>query len=346
MYKGKKNLKKYLFGLFTILFIVQIFFFSELSKSNVKYDNISNNIQEAKYEQQYLLLDNIVRVDQNNTLNAIKQSWINYTTSEEKKLVKSDTTGNYPIYSNSSGDYIYYDSNNMIKELINDNYYNIYDNDKNLLISNCKPNWNEEELNKILSYIISPIKCYGNKGGIIVYDSFSGEIFLDTTMTNRSIGSNIFLDYENAKCKNVTLTKDSVNSFIKMKKDSTVIENFIYLFNESTNMNDPNDLQKYPLGKYNRLFAEKMILPYESFGFEGQPMQLTVLIMADEKDIYSSFTSNDDKIKNLMNDSDMLNNKACIVLVVTIFISMIYLSLIAYILKYGIYIFNDEKQGR
>jgi hypothetical protein len=339
----KKNNKKIIFGFLSILFIIQIFFFSELNKSSVKYENLNNNIRETEFDQQYILLNSIIRKEQKNTLNAIKQSWINYSTTENKKLVQTDYDGKYPIYSNDI-DYVYYNSDTMNKTFLSDNYYNIYNKNGDLLLSNCKPLWNKDELNKLLNYIVAPIKCYGNNGGVIVYDSYSGEIFLDTTNINRHVGSNIFLDYENVNCKNMAQTKKDINSFLRVKKDSTLTEeNFIYSFNEVEDLKNPNNFIEYPLGDYNRLFVEKMILPYESFGFEGQPMQLTVLILADENDIYSCFKDNSQKSKTLIEESEMLNNKTIFILITTIVITMIYLLLIAYILKYGSYLFNSKE---
>lgn len=298
----KKINKKMIFGLLIIAFILQIFFFGEISKSDIRYNDIYNNFQEAKYRQEETLLNNTVKTQQLNTLNAIRQSWINYTDNENKQLVLFDKNNN--------------------------------------------PIWNKEEIDNILNYIVAPIKSYGNEGGIIVYDSYSGEIFLDTTKTNRSIGSNIFLDYNNPNCKNINATKDAITSYLKVKKDSNTNENFIYLFDESENIDNPNDLRNYPLGKYNRIFIEKMILPYESFGFDGQPMQLTVLITTTENDIYSNFKDNNDNIRNLIVDSQLLNNKVYTILIVNIIISMIILSLIAYFLKYGQDTKHDEREDK
>lgn len=298
----KKINKKMIFGLLTIAFILQIFFFGEISKSNIRYNDIYNNFQEAKYKQEETLLNNTVKTQQLNTLNAIRQSWINYVDNENKQLILFDENNN--------------------------------------------PIWNKEEIDNILNYIVAPIKSYGNEGGIIVYDSYSGEIFLDTTKTNRSIGSNIFLDYYNPNCKNINATKDAITSYFKVKKDSNTNENFIYLFDESENIDNPNDLRNYPLGNYNRIFIEKMILPYESFGFDGQPMQLTVLITTTENDIYSNFKDNNDNIRNLIVDSQLLNNKVYTILIVNIIFSMIILSLIAYILKYGQDTKHDEREDK
>ena len=44
-------MEKIIFGLLTIAFILQIFFFGEVSKSNIRYNDIYNNFQEAKYKQ-------------------------------------------------------------------------------------------------------------------------------------------------------------------------------------------------------------------------------------------------------------------------------------------------------
>ena len=108
------------------------------------------------------------------------------------------------------------------------------------------------------------------------------------------------------------------------------------MFNEETNMNgEADNFSKYPLGNYNRLFIEKMILPYESFGFDGQPMQLTVLLIADEYDIYSAYKANDDDMKKSLDIVLELNSKTTFILISSIAITMIYLLVIAYVFKYS-----------
>lgn len=341
------KLKKRLFLFFLILFIFQIFFFSEITKLSYKYPNAIESLNEGKVQNQIILINNTVRNQQRLMLQSIKQSWINYITNEDKKLIEvDDTYGVYPVYKTDDGDKILYDSLSMYKEKTELNYYNIYSKGNDaLLLANAKPEWNEDELNKILDLLVAPIKTFGNNGGVIVYDSNSGEIFLDTTPANRLKNgeNNIFKDDQSAYCKNKTETLYGIEKCIKIKKDSDSIEDFIYMFNEEHIMgNDSDNFEKYPLGDYNRQFIEKMILPYESFGFDGQPMQLTVLLVSDEQDIYSAYKYNDDNITKSLNITLELNSKTTIILISSIFITMTYLCVIAYLFKYSNNIEKDE----
>lgn len=341
MYKKNKNLKKIIFSLFLVLFIIQILFFNEMNKMQDKYTSMGSNIQYSQFQNKKILINNVIRNQQRLILQSIKQSWINYTTKEEKRIIKSDDRyGTFPIYSNENNQEIFYDNHKMYKKHVELNYYDIYSRDKDeLLLEKGKPNWNTEELENILNLLAAPIKVFGNNGGIIIFDSYSGQVFLDTTPANRTINNpdlSIFEDFKNPNCKNVFDTKYEINNCIKSKKDSDSIEEFIYLFNEKQDMGkNLNDFNKYKLGDYNRQFVEKMILPYESFGFDGQPMQLTVLLIADEQDIFLSFKDNDKNLQSSLDTTMDLYSRTGTILISTIFITMIFLVLTAYMFKYN-----------
>ena len=50
------------------------------------------------------------------------------------------------------------------------------------------------------------------------------------------------------------------------------------------------------------------VLPFETIGFEGQPLQLTVLCIANEKDIYSSYQKVNDTLNEAINDNKRIYN--------------------------------------
>jgi hypothetical protein len=74
------------------------------------------------------------------------------------------------------------------------------------------------------------------------------------------------------------------------RSDSNPTTGMVYYFNEPIDMGtDANNFTKYPLGNYNREFQEKIILPYESVGIDGQPMQITIVLGAQEQEIITAF---------------------------------------------------------
>lgn len=330
----KLNLNKKLFGLFILLFIVQASAFNLVQKMYFNYNNEKNNIISEINERDKILVNNTIRNQQRAEMQSIKQSWLNYLSLENKSVIL--TNENLPIYKNEDNE-IAFNSNDMYKIHTESNIYNIYSKeDDRLILGQATPQWNRNELDYLLNLLVTPVKTFGNNGGIIVYDSYSGEVFLDTTPTDRvSTKTNIFKDSENSTCKNVESTKTSINSYLKMKKDSDSIENFVYLYNEETDMgNDADNFEKYPLGNYNRQFVEKMILPYESFGFEGQPMQLSVLIVSDEHDISVLYKNNNKNFLSSLNNITCIYEKTIFVLIGILVINMIFIILIAYYLKY------------
>lgn len=320
MMKRNISLNKKMFILFIVLFFVQIFCFNYVQKIYYNYNLTKDNIKDELKERNKIFVNETIRNEQRANSRTIKQTWMNYLSYENKSMIKTDSTGLYPAYKNDSEE-IYYNAETMYKIHTVSNYFNIYSKaDDSLIIENAKPEWNVNELDYLLNLLVTPIKTFGNNGGIIVYDSYSGEVYLDTTpedRTNKNI--NMFEDYKNKECKNPSAVKSNIDTFIKMKKDSDSIENFIYMFNESNSMEGKYDnYDSYPLGNYNRQFAEKMILPYESFGFEGQPMQLTVILIADEQDIFSIYKENDQDFSNslkLMTDNYIITISVIILLI-------------------------------
>lgn len=190
-------------------------------------------------------------------------------------------------------------------------------------------NWDTTVLERCLNASAKPYKLYGNNSGIIVFDSDTGKIFLDTTPINRVKkypNKLIFQDYTLDECKNKTQSLKAFNLWLKNNKDSNSnSENFIYLFNESTKFTDVYDYEKYPLGQYNRIFVSKKILPSESYGFYGQDKNLTVMIFTDEQDVFNHYNSINSNINN--NISLIANNMSLslYILILSTFITMLFM---------------------
>ena len=114
------------------------------------------------------------------------------------------------------------------------------------------------------------------------------------------------------------------------------------MFNEETKMGTcASNFAKYPLGDYNRQFVEMSIIPYETIGFDGQPMQLTVLSVVDEQDVFYAYKEISLKYKNIIVDNKQLYEKASMILIFSLVATMIVMLIALYVIKYR---FNcDEK---
>lgn len=322
--------------IFFVLFIAQLFALNHVSKLYVEFENNHAKIEENYIDINSTLINDTVREQQRNNLSSIKQSWISYLEVQDINLIKRDAD-TYPIYSNGINS-ITYDDKTMTKEKKELNKFDIYNKEGNsILISNATPQWDESQVEEILNMLVKPLKMFGNNGGFIVFDSYSGKIFLDTTKNQRLANdTEVFLcdDKVSADNKNTTETEKTIDNYFMFRKDSNRINSIVYMFNEKTKMGDQvNNFELYKLGDYNRQFVEMSVLPYETIGFDGQLMQLTILSVVDEEDISSSYV-------NIMKDMDksIVTNKniygqVSIALIISLIATMISSLIVLYSLK-------------
>lgn len=334
---SNKKQNKIFFYIMIVFLVVQILALNWIFTIEKHSKKVTNTIGEELVNNDNILISDIVRPQQRFMANSIKQSWMKYIEDTKYSLIEENHEGK-PIYSNDIRS-IPFDKETMYKEKKTSNIYDIYSKDNNvLLLSDCKPQWNKSQVHQILNFLVAPIKSFGNNGGIIVFDSNTGQIFLDTTPANRKEHSpnlSIYDDYKNIINKNPDQTRAEIYNFID-KKDSNRLSSFVYSFNEPTKMGDQSlNFKKYPLGDFNRLFVEKLILPYETFGFDGQPMQLTMLIMSDEQDISKAYKDNTQAINANIQYINETLDKAIFILLISTLITMIVLLISIYVIKYS-----------
>lgn len=323
MKKGNKKIS----GL--ILFVILLIQILAFNYSAMIYKSFADNharLEESKVTINTTLITNTVREQQRNTLSSIKQSWMQILENHSGLSLVKQNDG-FPEYHNEIEE-IQFDATTMYKVSRESNTYDIFDKDTDkLLIVKAKPQWQINNINKILDMLVSPIKNFGNNGGIVVYDSNSGIILLDTTSTQRLRDGkpvSIFKDFENPQNKNIEDTTNTINNNFRLKKDSLVSSSIIYMFNEPTAMgNDAGDFDKYKLGDYKRQFVESSVLPYETLGFDGQPMQLTILSIVDEQDVTSSYKHAMSDLEDSISTNQILFGKTTFVLFGSIICTMI-----------------------
>lgn len=326
--------RKRAFHVFFVLLIIQIILFNFIGY--IYKDSISNNeaLATTKTLHDTVLISDTIRSQQRNTLQGIRQSWVQYLQTHPSTLVIKN--GEKVVYFNNETT-IYYNEKTMYRKQNSNKLFDIYlkEGDKQIA-ADTRPQWNDEEVAKILNIIAAPVKSFGNNSSILIFDSYTGKVIMDTSFVNRTAipGYSIFTDYKNPNNKNPEETKIVTDQDLRMRKDTDRFSSIVYMFNESTRMgNNANNFEKYPLGEYNRLFVEKIILPYETIGVDGQPMQLTMSILTDEKDVISPYekVSKDYNLYAITNKN--IFGKTTLIIVCSTLISMMSILVSIYVLK-------------
>lgn len=179
----------------------------------------------------------------------------------------------------------------------------------------------KEEVTKLLELLLSSRKQFGSSGGFIAFNSRTGDILIDTTPIGRT--GNIFMDSKDPLNKNVVESAILINDVFRGYDSTTSTTHATYMFNEETSMGDDiNNFEKYPLGEYDRLFVEKIILPYESLGFESSNEQITVLSLASEQDVVRGLESSKEAFKDFMATGNKISKNIYCLTIISIFIAM------------------------
>lgn len=322
---------------FFVILLVQIFAFNYSASIYRSFVDNHNALDKSRVEINTTLVTGTIREQQRDSLSSIKQSWMKFLESNPNvSLIEHE--GDLPLYRNEE-DSIGFDSNIMLKVKKESNIFDIYEKNTNkLLIANAKPQWNTEKVDEILAMLVAPIKNFGNNGGIIVFDSYSGQIFLDTTSSQRIRDgeyASMFEDDKHINNQNPEACKEVIEKYFKLKKDSVKSSGIIYMFNESAAMGkEAANFDKYKLGEYNRQFIEASILPYETLGFDGQPMQLTILSVVDEQDVMHNYKSTMSDLENNIAKNEELFGKATVILFISIICTMVVMMIALYKIKF------------
>lgn len=339
--KQKKAISK----VFIFLLTVQLFLFYEISNLGEDFDDINNGYSEVYVDTQQAFVDDIIRPQLRLVLSSIRQSWVQYLiTNKNTELILKDRYGRY-IYADADGNTIAYDSKTMTVEKYL-NYFNIKDKKTGeILLSNCRQQWNKEQVKAILDIIATPIKAFGSTGTILAFDSFTGEIIIDNSDNKDTVevlGPDekryIQLDYLHPANKNPEACKRVIENEITLRKDTDRNSKIVYYFSEPIDMGDEaENFAKYPLGDYHREFQEKIILPYEAVGVEGQSMQITVVLGAQESEISAAFKKvKEEFLKTQQKFSDTVEYEILFPFI-SVIISLIVILLAIFVLRINAY---------
>lgn len=308
---------------FTIsIIIIQCILFGSIYASNQDMFNNGKELTNISIEAQEKFINEFIRPQLRQMLKDSKEQWAQYLYNNPNvNLISKDPSGSY-IYSNSK-DSIIFNENTMYKIKIETNKYNIFDKNTNeLLIEKACLMWKREELQNLIKLVTTPLNAF-NACYVTVFDTYTGEVFI-------SNDNNRFEDY-------ISLENTDEEEYKQLMKQLDTNEKYTLtsFYYEKGLKNDASalDYSKYPLGKYNRLYEEKIILPYETIGVEGQDMQLTILVGVNEKSLMVTF-------KQLMEDFNIITNyvqtdinKIIIYPMISVLLSLTSALVIIYLLK-------------
>lgn len=307
--KAYQKIKNISSILFIIVLIFQVFVIGYITQTNNSIDNNILEIEQLKTNNDNIFIKDTIRQQQRQTLNAVRQSWLQYLTTNNIDIVLKKN-GNY-VFEDKNGNTITFNTETMKKIKTNNSNYSIVDKiTGEVILNDCRPAWNMENIEHILNIIATPIKAFGEKSEILVYDVYTGEVIIDNSSNSNSYPEildekgykNILFYINHPENKNPKQYELVIKELLN-KSDTQRISEITSLFYEPNikEYNSVNDFSKYPFGNYNREFIEKIILPYESIGVEGLDMQLGIAIRSQEQEIYSSYKDNDKEYSTTIN---------------------------------------------
>lgn len=331
---------------FIFLLSTQLFLFYGISGMSKDFEGVSKEYSELYVDTEQAFIDDVVRPQIRLELYAIRQAWVQYlVTHKDTELMLKDYAGRY-IYADTNGNTLSYNEKTMILEK-SLNYFNIRDKKTGeFLLKNCRQQWNREQVKAILDIIATPVKAFGSTGDVIIFDSFTGEMIIDNSEdckdTPEVLGSDgkryITLDYRHPANKNPEACKRVVENEMIWRKDTDHNSKMVYYFSEPIDMGkDANNFVKYPLGEYNREFQEKIILPYESVGVEGQPMQITVVLGAQEAEVSAAFEKIKDDFFEAQNDFSNFVSDSILFPFASVIMSLVVILLAMFVLRLNAY---------
>lgn len=296
--------------LFSIILVLQCMLYNMLLPLADNLHEQAQTFNNVYAEMSDTFIKDTVRAEQREVLNAIRQAWVQYVVlNPEKDLLLKEE--NKYVYRNKEGETLLYDKDTMYIEK-EESFYSVYDKATDRkLIDEARPQWNKEIVQEILSIVATPARLFDTNSELIAFDIYTGEVFLDTTKYDK---------------------KDVMNVFM-IKNDTDRNTGLISLHYEQCDMllKNANDFSLYKLGYHDRLFIEKVILPYESVGVQGFDMQIGIAIAIRESELMTPYMSLITQYHQTISQMEEMSTKLKVVpkmiivcSIVIIFLSIVY----------------------
>lgn len=276
-----KNKNRKISRAISCILILQLLLLVFMNTLNLDFINSKNELKKTFVEQQEIFIKETIRQQQRRMLNSIRESWTQYIGyAENIELLLKDKEGNI-IYTNGE-DVVAFNREYMIMDKYPNGYCDIRYKNSNIIYTNMRPQWNKEEVIRILNIVAVPMRVFGGSENILIYDIYSGEIIASNTQKNSGpFVQNLFEDQH-------------VVDKLMIRQDTEIFDNIVY---SSTVKEGLLNYNKYPIGSLDRVFVEKVILPFETVGVDGEPMQIAIASFVKEKEIAYCYESTVSRIK-------------------------------------------------
>lgn len=249
--------------IFIIVLLIQTLLYVRVSESPYLFSDNMNQIKIDADQISETFIKDTIRAEQRRALVAIRQAWVQYLS-----------------------------TNPDVELLTEDNQ------------------WNEKVIKDIFSIIAEPLRLFSTNSNLMVTDINTGNILVAPMLTDEDKekislnGKPNVLMYYKLSGLHQSHTREIYNELL-IKKDSDRNSLMTSLMSEPSQIRyaDINNFTKYPLGRYNREFIEKIVLPYESIGVNGlDNMQLVVSIGVNESEIMKPYTQRMETLNSNFNE--------------------------------------------
>jgi hypothetical protein len=142
----------------------------------------------------------------------------------------------------------------------------------------------EQNLKFFMDVAVRSTQAFGATGDPYVYDLNTGNYYMNPL---KGSASNIRDAYRDPLCSNPTGVQEAVPDMLS--HEDTLYNNYIVGLRSAGDLsyNDAYNLKEFPLGKYNREFTQRILLPLPNVG----ERQIVVAISIQEQDVVA-FTNN------------------------------------------------------
>lgn len=278
MRKGKHLTIKIASLILILILTIQAMIFGEVYASPDQLIEQLNVLKENYSHSSEHFVKDTIRLEQRRVLNNIRQAWVQYLNVNKDTELLEIENGKY-VFENKDGLRILFDSETMIKHY-HEGCYAILDKyTEEVIGEHMHPKWNKQTVDDIISIIANTVKLFNGDEGLIVYDVQTGEVLLNnTSLFEGSLGFH---------------TQHVLSNKLFTKIDSQrELELTVVL--DDLDLTDINNFEKYPLGSLDRLFVERVILPYESVGVYGLDMQIGIISVVSEQEVISPYRASID----------------------------------------------------
>lgn len=277
MPKRNKTNAKVVLCFITIVVVIQLVISTVFGNLVYAFNDVKSESSNDYVNSQNQFISEVVREEMRLALSASRNRWNIYINESEPELdlLKTDSKG-HTLYT-KDGVIIAYDPSIYTIEVSNSKGEKNILKDGEIVLKDAVPVWNNNVLYDIFKIVTNPTKVFSNDSAITIFDSKTGSLFYNTlTFPDSDKVSTIEQLYGNF------YTSNDLNEILKLK-DSSAMSNITIGTDEFDFPKGINNFKEYPLGQYNRIFQEKIVLPSDVYGVNGEQMNITIILSIPEQ---------------------------------------------------------------